>query len=69
MSEDTFQLDIGRAPAKPKVSGGMVTLVVLTFLCFAAAISLQAIEYYYMRGKVSSDTDVHAAKVLLPVAP
>lgn len=71
MSDDGIELDTDEH-AEPK-SGNqkdwlgilMAVMTVVTFCCLAAALTLQFLEYRYMRGEDKPD-DPYASEVLLP---
>lgn len=72
MSDDGIELDSDEkkeddAPAKKKDIAGtlMMVMVIVAFLCLVGALTLQFLEYRYMRGEDNPD-DRFAAEVLLP---
>ncbi|MCC5848963.1 MAG: hypothetical protein JJU29_12825 [Verrucomicrobia bacterium] len=70
MAENDFELDVGPKPkAKPQVSAWMLVVAILAFCGFAAVITLQAMEYMYMRGQLPNDADPYSTQVILPETP
>jgi hypothetical protein len=71
MSDDGIVLDSDESaeekPAKKKDLVGtlMVVMVIVAFGCLAGALTLQFLEYRYMRG-VDKPGDPYASEVLLP---
>ena len=76
MADDDIQLDETPAPiapptpAKPKSATPvwMVILVVLAFGCLVRTLTLQYLEFSYLRGGAASETDPYAAPALIPPA-
>ena len=68
MAENDFELDIApkKVKAAPQVSSWMLVLGIITFLGLATVLTLQAIEYRYMRGQMPSENDPYSAEVILP---
>lgn len=63
-------IEIDDAPKDPKAKSAvpvwMAVLVVVSFLCLVATVALQFMEYQYLRGASSSETDTYASRVLIP---
>jgi hypothetical protein len=61
--------DVNEEQAKPKVKSPspvwMVVMVIIAFICFAATLTFQILEYRYLRGASPSDTDPYAGQVLI----
>jgi len=55
-------------PVKPKKAAPVwaVILVILSFGCLVGVLTLQFLEYRYLRGAGPSETDPYAAQVLIP---
>lgn len=71
MAENEIELDAAPAKPKPKaqVSAWMLVLSVIAFLCFVGVLSLQTIEFLYMRGNLAQDGVPFSAEVILPPSP
>ncbi|MCC5846326.1 MAG: hypothetical protein JJU05_18920 [Verrucomicrobia bacterium] len=67
MAELEFEMsETPRKKAQADVAGWMVALAVITFVCFAGALTMQVMERMYLRGQLPSDADPYAAPALLP---
>lgn len=69
MAENEIELDV--APQKPKaqVSAWMLVLSVIAFLCFVTVLTLQTLEYMYMRGQLAQEGVPYTSEVILPPSP
>ena len=68
MADDIQLDDAPETPSKPKSAtpAWMVATVILAFGCLVAALTLQIMEYQYLRGGTPSPEDPYKAPVLIP---
>ncbi|MDF3128452.1 hypothetical protein P0Y35_04520 [Kiritimatiellaeota bacterium B1221] len=68
MSNSDIEIDEDPQPVKQKSATPlwMGIMVIAAFVCVLLTLALQLMEYQYFRGGSSSDSDIYAAKVLIP---
>lgn len=61
--------DVQEPKAAPKIKSAtpvwMVAIVALAFICFAATLTFQFLEYRYLRGSTPSESDPYAGQILI----
>lgn len=66
---DTDLPDTEEKVEKPKIKSAtpawMVAMVIIAFICLAAALTFQFLEYRYVRGAAASENDPYAGHVLI----
>lgn len=64
-----LEFDVSDTPKKKpqaSVAGWMVALAVITFFCFAGALTMQVMERMYHRGQLPNESDPYSSQALLP---
>ncbi|MDA3872703.1 MAG: hypothetical protein PF795_01945 [Kiritimatiellae bacterium] len=61
--------DVEETQTTPKVKSAtpvwMVAMVIIAFICFAATLTFQFLEYRYWRGASPSESDPYAGQTLI----
>ncbi|MEX2607449.1 MAG: hypothetical protein WD708_08895 [Kiritimatiellia bacterium] len=61
--------DTNETVAKPKVKSAtpvwMLAMVIIAFICFALTLTFQFLEYRYLRGTGTSESDPYAGQALI----